>query len=149
MYLLDTNIISQLAPDRQSLSSEARLWLQAQGEARNLFLSAMTVAEIERGLRKLHRLGGIERARRLAAWLDMMTERFGDRVLPIDSIVARIAGVLQDDADSRGRNPGLADVLIAATAKAYGLKVVTLNIRHFEMLDVDVDLPDCFRGEPS
>lgn len=65
----------------------------------------------------------------------------------MDAVVARIAGALEDEAESKGRSPGLSDIIIAATARAYGLTVVTENIRHFEPLDVPVDLPDVFRQE--
>ncbi len=144
-YLLDTNIISTFAPDRPGPSDEVRNWLHIQGEADALFLSAMTISEIEKGLRSLHRRGGVERARRLSAWLDAIVESFGSRILPMDAVVARIAGVLEDEAESKGRSPGLGDIIIAATARAYNLTVITANIRHFEMLDVRVDFPTIFK----
>lgn len=145
-YLLDTNIISKFAPDRIPPSDAVRNWFHIQGEADGIFLSAMTLSEVEKGLRSLHRRGGVERAKRLSAWLDFLTESFGDRVLPMDAVVARIAGALEDEAKSKGRNPGLGDIIIAATARAYDLTVVTENVRHFEPLNVPVDLPAAFRA---
>jgi predicted nucleic acid-binding protein len=145
-YLLDANILSKFAPDRRPPSAAARAWLREQGEADALFLSAITIAEAEKGMRSLHRRGGIERARRLSAWLDAVADRFADRILAVDAVVARIAGALEDDAESRGRSPGLADIIIAATARAYDLTVVTENVRHFEPLDVRVELPDAFES---
>jgi len=145
-YLLDTNILSKFAPDRRSPSAAARAWFHEHGEAEVLFLSAITIAEAEKGMRSLHRRGGIERARRLSAWLDAITDRFSDRILPLDTVVARIAGALEDAAESKGRNPGLGDIVIAATARAYDLTVVTENLRHFEPLDVAVSLPAAFRS---
>jgi len=144
-FLLDTNIISKLAPDRAPLSDAARAWFHQQGAADALFLSAMTISEIEKGMRSLHRRGGTERAKRLSAWLDSITEHFGDRILPMDAIVARIAGALEDDAESRGHQPGLGDLIIAATARAFDLTIVTENLRHFQPLNVSVDLPAAFR----
>lgn len=145
-YLLDTNILSRFAPDRRPPSAAARAWFHEQGEADGLFLSASTIAEVEKGMRSLHRRGGLERARRLSAWLDAIADQFADRILAVDTVVARIAGALEDDAESRGRSPGLADVIIAATARAYGLTVVTENLRHFEPLDVRVVLPAAFQS---
>ncbi|TCA83279.1 type II toxin-antitoxin system VapC family toxin [Rhizobium leguminosarum bv. viciae] len=146
-YLLDTNIISKLAPGKVAPSDPVRAWFHEQGEADALFLSALSVAEIEKGMRNLHRRGGIERAKRLSAWLDFITDSFGERILPMDTVVARIVGVLDDDAESHGRHPGLGDLIIAATARAYDLTVITENLRHFQPLDVAVDLPAAFRSE--
>ncbi|MGO6747900.1 type II toxin-antitoxin system VapC family toxin [Rhizobium ruizarguesonis] len=146
-YLLDTNIISKFAPGKVAPSDPVRAWFHEQGEADSLFLSALSVAEIEKGMRSLHRRGGIERAKRLSAWLDFITDSFGERILPMDTVVARIVGVLDDDAESHGRHPGLGDLIIAATARAYDLTVITENLRHFQPLDVAVDLPAAFRSE--
>jgi predicted nucleic acid-binding protein len=145
-YLLDTNVIGKFAPDKIPPSAEIRDWFHQQGAANALFLSAMTVAEIERGLRSLHRRGGFERAKRLSLWLDFITRTFDDRILPMDSVVARIAGAIEDDAKGKGQSPGLGDIIIAATAKAYDLTVITENLRHFEPLNVVVDLPAFFRA---
>lgn len=57
-YLLDTNIISKIAPDRGAPNDRVRAWFHEQGEADMLFLSAVTIAEIEKGMRSLHRRGG-------------------------------------------------------------------------------------------
>ncbi|MBY5912817.1 plasmid stabilization protein [Rhizobium leguminosarum bv. trifolii] len=146
-YLLDTNIISKFAPGKASPSDPVRAWFREQGEADALFLSALSIAEIEKGMRSLHRRGGIERAKRLSAWLDFITDSFGDRILPMDTVVARIVGALEDAAESQGRHPGLGDLIIAATARAYDLTVITENLRHFQPLDVAVDLPAAFRSE--
>ena len=146
-YLLDTNIISKFAPDRTPPSDPVRAWFHAHGEADALFLSAMSIAEVENGMRKLYRRGGTERAKRLAAWLDFITESFGDRILPMDTVVARIVGALEDEAEAKGRHPGLGDLIIAGTARAYGLTVITENLRHFEPLNVPLDLPAAFQRE--
>lgn len=143
-FLIDTNIISLFSPDRKQAPSEAmRMWFRNEGEG--LYVSAITLAEIEKGLRRLHRRGGFERAQRLSDWLDSITETFGDHILPVDPIVARIAGGLDDAATASGGHPGLADILIAATAKAYGLTVITANLRHFMPLGVACDFPEALR----
>lgn len=146
--LLDTNIISRFSPERKKKPSEdLKQWLRIRAETDTLYLSAITISEIERGMRKLHRSGGVKRAKLLNDWLDSLTENFGDRVLPVDSVVARIAGTMEDDAQAKGRHPGFADVLIAATARAYGLTVVTENVKHFAPLSVLVDFPEIFKPD--
>ncbi|MBX5147507.1 type II toxin-antitoxin system VapC family toxin [Rhizobium lentis] len=146
-YLLDTNIISKFAPGKVPPSDPVRAWFHEQGESDALFLSALSVAEIEKGMRSLHRRGGIERAKRLSTWLNSITDTFGDRILPMDTVVARIVGALKDEAESKGCHPDLGDLIIAATARAYDLTVVIENLRHFQPLDVPVDLPAAFRPE--
>ncbi|MCD2173170.1 type II toxin-antitoxin system VapC family toxin [Rhizobium sp. C4] len=149
-FMIDTNVISIFSPDRKEPAPEAaRQWFHEQGEAGTLFLSAITIAEIEKGLRGLHRRGGIERARSLNGWLDMVVERFADRILPLDAVVGRHLGKLEDAAISTGHHPGLGDLIIAATARAYGLTVVTRNLRHFAPLGVNCTLPAAFGVEPS
>ncbi|WP_244474800.1 MULTISPECIES: type II toxin-antitoxin system VapC family toxin [unclassified Rhizobium] len=143
-FLIDTNIISLFSPDRKQAPSEATgMWFRERGDA--IYLSTITLAEIEKGLRRLHRRGGLERAKRLSVWLDSITETFGDRILPVDPVVARIAGALGDVATASGMHPGLGDILVAATAKAYGLTVITANLKHFMPLGVACDFPEALR----
>ena len=66
---------------------------------------------------------------------------FEDRILAFDAGAARIAGEMADDAEARGHPADLADVMIAATAQANGVTVVTDNIRHFEPLDILLQRP--------
>lgn len=143
-FLIDTNIISLFSPDRKQRPSEVvKVWFRENEDV--LYVSAITLAEIEKGLRSLNRRGGIDRAQRLSAWLDLITETFADHILPVDPVVARIAGGLDDVATASGAHPGLADILIAATGKAYGLTVITANLRHFTPLGVACDFPEAFR----
>lgn len=65
----------------------------------------------------------------------MLTD-FDDRTLFVDTAIAALAGEIEDSAIARGRSPGLADVLIAATALVHDLTVLTSNTRHFEVLGV-------------
>ncbi len=107
------------------------------------------VAEIQRGIRKLHRAGGVERSKDLARWLRDLIENYGDRLLPVDATVARIAGDVEDAAIGKGRHPGFADVLIAATAMAHDLTVLTDNTRHFAPLGVQCLNPVRQTPEPD
>lgn len=136
MYLVDTNVLSAGAPLRQG-HADLVDWMHTHSD--QLFLASMTVAEIEEGIAKLRRdQQTIAKAERLTSWLETVLHLYGDRVLAFDAKVARIAGRLSDAARAGGRSPGLADIIIAATAKAHGLIVLTRNARHFAPLGVDV-----------
>ena len=102
----------------------------------SLFLSAITVAEVCNGISKLRRNGATRKAGQLTDWLDFMVHLYGDRVLPFDIAVARLAGALMDEARATGHSPGFADLAIAATAGSRDLTVLTRNLRHFAPLDV-------------
>ncbi len=61
---------------------------------------------------------------------------YGNRILAFDVAAARVAGALSDLARSKGRPPGFADIVIAATAASHELTILTRNTRHFEPLGV-------------
>ena len=139
-YLVDTNVISMFAPGRPAAPDVLREWMIENGEDQ-LCISSVTVAEIRRGIQKLARKGSASKADVLEEWLQGLIAEFADRIVPVDTEVALLAGDLGDEADAKGINPGFADILIAACARAKGLTVVTLNTRHFEHLGVAVQLP--------
>jgi predicted nucleic acid-binding protein len=106
-----------------------------------LYLSAVAVAEIEAGIAKARRERSVRKADDLTAWLDTLLHLYGDRVLSFDADTARIAGGLSDLARRQGRPPGLADVIVAATAKRRALTILTRNLRHFSPLGVPAHDP--------
>jgi len=133
--LLDTSVISVLAPGRQAfVPSPLAGWLQAYHQT--LYLPCTAVAEMAQGIGKLRRAGGAERAERLARWLDGLLAAYADRILALDAPAARLAGQLSDAAMVKGGHPGFADVVIAALAKHNGLLLLTRNLKHFEPLGV-------------
>jgi len=101
-----------------------------------LFLSAVTVAEIEDGIAKLRREGASRRSVDLTAWLETVLHLYGDHVLAFDAPTARIAGALSDRARGLGHAPGLAHVIVAATARQHGLTILSRNPRHLDPLGV-------------
>ena len=103
-----------------------------------LYLSVLTIAEIEQGIAKARRQGASRQATRLSEWVEASIFLYGDRILPINLDVARVTGTLSDDARGKGHAPGFADVAIAATARVHDLMVLTRNLRHFEPLEVKV-----------
>jgi toxin FitB len=104
----------------------------------SLFMSAVTVAEVEDGIARLRRKGARRKSAGLTAWLDTVLHLYGDRVLAFDAATARIAGAMADRARGRGHTPGLADIIVAATAQHHGLTILSRNIRHFSPLGVAV-----------
>ena len=144
MYLIDTNVISEAAPSRATAPPELVAWMDRRSS--DLYLSAVTVAEIEAGIAKARRERAMRKARDLTAWLDTVLHLYGDRVLAFDSGTARVAGALSDLARSHGRPPGFADVIIAATARHHGLTILTRNLKHF--LPLGVPARDPFAALP-
>lgn len=134
-YLVDTNVISVTAPTSVR-RDELMAWMDA--HSLNLFLSAVTVAEIADGIAKAKREGAKQKASDLSAWLQTILHLYGDRVLPFDSPTAEIAGALSDLARSRSHAPGFADIAIAATARRHDLTILSRNERHFTPMQVSV-----------
>lgn len=123
-----------LAPGRPVPEEALATWVRDNVD--RIYLSAVTIAEIEQGICKLRRFGGVVRAERLAQWLDALLDAVSDHILALDGKVGRVAGTLSDKATAAGRHPGFADVAIAATAVAHDLVLITRNGKHFEPLDV-------------
>lgn len=136
MYLVDTNVLSIASPNRRDRSEFLLAWMDSHSD--ELFLSAVTVAEISDGIAKLRRTGSASRAEGLRDWLETVLHLYGSRVLPFDSAVARLAGELTDRARAAGQSPGFADIAIAATAGSRNLTILTRNLRHFVPLGVPV-----------
>ena len=123
-FLLDTNVLSQMR--RPHLAPERfRVWVQQLNPAQ-LFVSAITIMEVELGVVQAERRDRVHAAA-LRRWIDgQVTPVFGDRTLAVDTHVARRAAPLQINPDHR-----YGDTLIAATALVHDFIVVTRNTRHF------------------
>lgn len=132
MYLLDTNVIS--AVRRPERAPQVAAWLRGKAEG-DLFLSVVTLGEIERGIARQDRQDKVF-ARDLRRWLDRTVLLFEDRLLPFEAEDARIWGQL-----SARIGHGGADLMIAATALRYGAVVVTGNTGDFAPTGVRVENP--------
>lgn len=122
-YLLDTNVISELA--RAQPARPVLQWLD-QVPYETIHLSVLTQGELRHGI---ERLPAGSRKEHLRAWLDRdLPAWFGNRLLPVDSLVADRWGRLA--AESRRSLPTV-DSLLAATALHHGLQLVTRNIADF------------------
>lgn len=136
MYLLDTNVISQIAPSQRRTGTAEALarWIVAHGG--ELWLSVITAAETEDGIAKATRTGATKKARDLAEWWNEIRHFYGSQILPIDLETARETGRLMDLARSLGINPGFEYIAIAATGSRHGLTVLTDNEKDFRPLGV-------------
>lgn len=129
MYLLDTMVVSELR--RPGRDPNVARWAE-HARAEDLYLSVVTIGEIERGLaRQWNRDRPF--AEQLVDWLDGLLAVYGNRVLPVDVPVARRWGRLMQAIEHGGNG-----LMIAATAKEHGLAVVTRNVRHFTRAGVEV-----------
>jgi len=127
-YLLDTNIISNVTKPDPSTALLA--WMAEQNDI-DLFISALTVGEIRRGL--LEKPKGKKRAL-LEAWFtgpEGPRALFAGRVLPFDEKAGLIWGQLMADGTAKGRPRSALDMIIAAVAEANGCVIVTDNEKDF------------------
>ena len=131
MYLLDTNVVSEL---RRAAKANPKVlaWARAT-QVGALFISAITVLELEYGVLLMERRDPAQGAV-LRSWLDAhLTPTFADRVLPVDAAVAKRCARLHVP-DPRSER----DALIAATASVHGFVVVTRNAGDFADMGVDI-----------
>lgn len=132
MFLIDTDVLSALSRRQRDPNIEA--WFRRQRNSQ-LFLSVITLGEIERGIALRERTEPAFAAL-LAAWLDQVLSAYRERILPFDLAAARrwslLSATLGNDS---------ADLQIAATAIEHGLTVVTRNVSDVRPTGVDVVNP--------
>ncbi|MBA4267103.1 MAG: VapC toxin family PIN domain ribonuclease [Comamonadaceae bacterium] len=127
MYVLDTNVVSELRKVRFG-KADANLTAWAESvDAAELFVSAITIMELELGVLSIERRDATQGAM-LRAWLDQhVLPEFSSRTLPVDTAVAQRCARLHVP-DRRSER----DALIAATALVHGMTVVTRNVADFK-----------------
>jgi len=129
-FLLDTNIISEIRKGARCNPGLAKWW--AEVPEGDLWLSTLILGEIRRGVELACRRDP-DKASVLEAWLGEVVSAFGDRLLPVDAAVADEWGRM-----SAIRPVPVIDALLAATAKAHGLTLVTRNEADVAGLGVQV-----------
>ena len=131
-YLLHTCVLSEFrkkVPEPKVLA-----WVGSQREE-SLFLSVMTIGEIQKGVSRLPRS---KRRNELSLWLDGIVIRYDERVLPLDTEVMRSWGNICSKLELKARVLPAADSLIAATAAYYDMVVVTHNEADFKDAGINV-----------
>lgn len=125
-FLLDTCVISALRKPKDNASLVE--WISGVDES-DLFLSAITIGELEKGV---SRLPESKKKAAVSEWIrHAVTNRFGNRVLPIDAAVAACWGGLIGAREKEGKTLPILDAFIAATAIVADCTVVTRNTRDY------------------
>ena len=126
MYLIDTNVISEVRKKSKANKGVLRFFEQVTAQQTSIFLSVVTVGELRRGVELIRYRGDIPQAKLLERWLEELLTEFGESILDINHDIAQLWGRL------RVPHPQNAlDKQIAATALIYDLIVVTRNLKDF------------------
>lgn len=138
-YLVDTDVLSSGAPSKTQPVRSLVEWMDRNSS--RLYVSVVTIAEIEDGIAKSAREGASRKAGLLQEWLETLIHLYSARILPFDIAAARVAGALSDGARGRGHTAGFADLAIAATAKHHDLTILTSNLKHYAALGASAQDP--------
>ena len=133
MYLLDTNVVSELRKVRLGKAdANVAAWADSV-DAAELFVSAISIMELELGVLSIERKDATQGVV-LRAWMERhVLPEFAERTLPVDTAVAQRCARLHVP-DRRGER----DALIAATALVHGMAMVTRNVADFEPTGVTI-----------
>jgi len=129
-FLLDTNVVSELRKGRRADSNVTSWFAQIADE--EIFLSVVTIGEIRRGVESVRRRDP-DSAASLDRWLARLSEAHGERIVPVDRAIAEEWGRINVP------DPlPVIDGLLAATARALGLTLVTRNVADVEGTGVEL-----------
>jgi predicted nucleic acid-binding protein len=136
MFLLDTNVVSELRKARAGRADEHVAAWAAGNSAASMFVSVMTIQELDIGVLLAERRDPPQGAI-LRRWLEeQVLPAFAERIIPVDAAVARRSAGLHVP-DPRP----VRDSLIAATALVHGLSVVTRNVIDFAPMGAEIINP--------
>jgi len=136
MYLLDTNVVSELRKAKSGKANENVVAWASNISATSLFLSVISILELETGVLIMERRDPVQGAV-LRAWLaSHVLPAFSERILPFDTAVAQRCAKLHVPDPCSDR-----DAIIAATALVHGMSVVTRNVSDFDATGVEIINP--------
>ncbi len=136
MYLIDTNVISEARKRAKANRGVIAFFETVGGSGNPVFLSAISMGELRRGVEIIRGRGDVGRARLLETWLASVVELFGERLLAFDADAAQVWGHL------RVPDPSHAiDKQIAAIALVNDLTLVTRNVADFKGSGVKLTNP--------
>ena len=124
MYVLDTNVISELRQGKPNQSPEVRAWAASQPTSQ-FFLSAISILELEKGVLALERKTPPQ-GQALRVWLTGVRATFAGRILPFTDNTATLCAAMHVPNPRPDR-----DAMIAATALEHGMAVVMRNVADF------------------
>jgi predicted nucleic acid-binding protein len=136
MYLIDTNVISEARKQAKANHGVTAFFETVAASSEPVYLSAISIGELRRGVELIRRRGAAEQARLLEVWMASVVESFSERILAFDADAAQVWGHL--------RVPDPAhpiDKQIAAMALVNDLTLVTRNVADFEGLGVRMTNP--------
>ena len=126
MYLLDTNVISEIRKGERANAGVRAFFQQAIANQEKVFLSVVTIGELRRGIELIRYRNDHAQAQQLEQWLDTILSQYRDYIIDIDSDITQLWGRLRVP-----HHEHELDKLIAATAILYDLTVVTRNVQDF------------------
>ena len=130
MYVLDTNVISELRRGKPNQSPQVRKWAAKQ-PANRLFITAITILELEKAVFSLERRNPLQ-GKALRAWLDGVRAAFNGRILSFTEVTAVVCAALHAPDPHAECN-----ALIAASALEHKFIVVTRNTKDFDSTGVE------------
>jgi toxin FitB len=133
MYLIDTNIISELRKKSKANPGVIKFFQQAVEQKKHSFISVITIGELRRGVELIRYRGDHTQANLLENWLQTVLADYADRILDFTELEAQVWGKLRVPHPQNSL-----DKQIAATALTCGLTLVTRNVRDFEHTGVSL-----------
>ena len=131
MYLIDTNVISELRKQNNANHGVVAFMAEVKGSSTPCYLSVVTTGELKRGIEIVHHRGDTKQAEAMRNWYTEILREFSDLILPIDQDVASMWALLRVP-----NHENAIDKFIAATALLYSLTVVTRNVKDFDRCGV-------------